>query len=68
MGIKKSSLRRTKMHMPLRLDRLARDLCKCYCHTGEDNPHVGISCACIPKYSLDGHALSVVQLREREVT
>lgn len=67
MGLRKSSKRRTIIPIPLRLDRLAKDLCQCECHC-EDNPHPKKACPCIPQYSVDGHARSVVQYREREVT
>lgn len=67
MGMRKSSKVRTTIHIPLRLDRLARELCHCLCHSG-DSPHRKKSCPCIPTYGVDGHALSVVQYTEREVT
>lgn len=66
MGIRKSSRVRTVIPIPLRLDKLARDLCKCGCHIGEDNPHLHKACPCIPKY-VDGHAISVVESSRKEV-
>ncbi len=64
MGIRKSSQTRSTIRLPLRLDKIAKDLCHCKCHTAEapkDNPHRHKQCACIPTYGLDGHARSVVQ-------
>ena len=75
MGMRRSSHRHLTPNgkffpLPLRLDLLAQDLCKCLCHHKDaPNPHKHIKCQCVPTYSVDGHALSVVQLEgdEQEV-
>lgn len=68
MGISHRAATKRKVPLPLKLDVLAKDLCRCQCHTVKGSVHPGNHCHCNPSYRVDGHALAVVQLDEREVT
>lgn len=62
MGISHRAATKRKIKVPMRLDLLAKEMCRCKCHDwSEANPHPGKHCTCNPGYKVDGHASVVIQ-------
>lgn len=61
-GMRKSSRIRPTAVVPLRIDLVLKDLCKCACHDPmQVNPHSRKHCSCIPHYRVDENEVDVVQ-------
>lgn len=53
---------RSTVSVPLRIDLVLKDLCKCACHDPmQANPHSRRHCKCIPHYRVDESEADVVQ-------